>query len=206
MTNTAIATLEASIPNLNGRSQEFARSLIDQFNKKGFLSSKQWPYVTQLSERANQPRPQVQSDDMCNLGDFGGVFELIQTAAANLKHPKVRLQTEDCHPVVLSIAGPRSRYPGQINVTDGGPYGANRWYGRIDGEGRWGRPRNSDGLDQVEAVLRRLGDAPAETAAEHGKLTGRCCFCNRGLEDDRSTEQGYGPVCAKNYGLPWGSK
>lgn len=204
MINTAtrdIAILEASLPNLNGHSAEFARSLINQFNKKGALSDKQWPYVMSLAQRANQPRPEAQTDD---LGDFNGVFELLQTASANLKYPKVRLQTEDGHPVVLGIAGPRSKYAGQINVTDGGPYGANRWYGRIDAQGQWVKPRSTDGLDQVDVVLRSLGDAPAETAAAHGKLTGHCCFCNRGLEDDRSTEQGYGPVCAKNYDLPWG--
>jgi hypothetical protein len=51
-----------------------------------------------------------------------------------------------------------------------------------------------------------LAQHPAETAAKNGKLTGNCCFCTSALTDKRSTEVGYGPTCAANYGLPWGSK
>ena len=106
--------------------------------------------------------------------------------------------------MVLSIAGPRSKYSGQIQITDGGTYPHNRYYGRIDGQGNWTRHRDAD--SGVEAILRRLGDDPAGTAAEYGKLTGNCCFCSKHLEDERSTDQGYGPVCAKNFNLPWGNK
>lgn len=41
-------------------------------------------------------------------------------------------------------------------------------------------------------------------AALHGKMTGKCCFCNSPLIDQKSTDVGYGPVCAKHYGLPHG--
>lgn len=44
----------------------------------------------------------------------------------------------------------------------------------------------------------------AEEAARLGHLTGRCVFCSRKLTDDRSTEVGYGPICADREGLPWG--
>jgi hypothetical protein len=43
-------------------------------------------------------------------------------------------------------------------------------------------------------------------AAEHGHKTGNCCFCSRPLNDARSTEVGYGPVCADKWELPWGTK
>ena len=53
-------------------------------------------------------------------------------------------------------------------------------------------------------VLRELSENPIETAAAHGKLTGRCCFCHRRLSDVRSTGMGYGPQCAESFGLDWG--
>lgn len=58
-------------------------------------------------------------------------------------------------------------------------------------------------LDQVYDLLVALAERPAETAAAYGRLNGRCCFCNRGLADERSTAVGYGPVCAGRWGLPW---
>jgi hypothetical protein len=39
--------------------------------------------------------------------------------------------------------------------------------------------------------------------------TGRCCFCNHKIgegEDNRSAAVGYGPECAKHFGVPWGVK
>lgn len=46
-------------------------------------------------------------------------------------------------------------------------------------------------------------------AAEYGALHSSCIFCARPLTDERSDPAlggvGYGPECAKKYGLPWGS-
>jgi len=47
----------------------------------------------------------------------------------------------------------------------------------------------------------------AEQAAAFGKQYGNCVFCARDLTDDaegRSVQVGYGPVCARKHGLPWG--
>jgi hypothetical protein len=43
-----------------------------------------------------------------------------------------------------------------------------------------------------------------EQAREFGQLYGMCCFCSRGLTDERSIDVGYGPVCAEKNGLAWG--
>jgi hypothetical protein len=43
-----------------------------------------------------------------------------------------------------------------------------------------------------------------EEAQAFGVNTGRCIACALELTDGRSTERGYGPVCAKKYGWPWG--
>lgn len=199
-----INALVDGMDNLRSKDQNFAKSLIMGFNKWGSLTERQFPHAMRLAVVARDGYTQREAAPTTNLGDFGEVFGLMQGAAANLKFPKIRLHTEDGKPVVLGIAGPRSKYAGQIQITDGGPYGSNRYYGRIDGQGNWTRGRDAE--SGVEAILRRLGDDPAGTAADYGKLTGSCCFCSKHLEDERSTDQGYGPVCAKNFNLPWGNK
>lgn len=46
----------------------------------------------------------------------------------------------------------------------------------------------------------------AEEAAAFGLTHGHCIACAHDLTDDRSLIVGYGPVCAKRYGWPWGVK
>jgi hypothetical protein len=134
-----------------------------------------------------------------------GTFALFEQAIAHaLKYPKIRLQTADGRPVVLSRAGSKSKYPGQIMVTDGGPFGANLYFGRIDSEGIFHATNSASA--PVFALLERLSVNPVETASEYGRLTGNCCFCQLPLKDARSTSVGYGPVCAEHFGLEWGKE
>jgi hypothetical protein len=132
-----------------------------------------------------------------------GVFALFEQAISNkLKYPKIRLQTCDGSPVMLARAGDKSRYTGQIMVTDGRPFGANTYYGRVDTNGVFFPAAPSSG---VRDLLMRLSADPAGVAAEYGRLTGNCCFCGLRLTDARSTAVGYGPICADKFGLGWGA-
>ncbi len=135
--------------------------------------------------------------------NVSGVFALFETAISNsLKYPKIRLQTSNGQNVVLSRAGDKSKYTGQIQITDGRPYGANTYFGRIDKDGIF----HVSTLDaSVSALLARLSDNPADVASEYGRLTGQCCFCGLALKDARSTAVGYGPICADKFGLAWGT-
>jgi hypothetical protein len=57
------------------------------------------------------------------------------------------------------------------------------------------------------AMVRNGRPATAAEAAGLGWATHHCCFCNLELTDEgdnRSVAVGYGPVCAKKNGLPWG--
>ena len=193
------------VDKLSADDRRFADSLIRQFNQRGSLSDKQMFWVRKLADRVERPEQHTCCEKKtANVGDFAGVYALFAKAMQHLKYPKIRLQTNDRKPVVLNVAGAKSRYAGQVNVTDGGSWGDNTWYGRIDQEGEWTVSNAAD--NDVADVLRRLADDPAAVASEYGRLTGHCCFCNTELSDERSTEVGYGPICAKHYGLPWGNK
>ena len=180
-----------------GNTSEFAQSLVRQYNQRGKLSDKQWHWVNKLVAELDRPAAPA-----APTTDLSGVITLLQDAKQHLKFPAIRLTASDGTPVVLKVAGDRAKEPGTVNATDGGSYPDNRWFGRIalDGAFKPGRDCTTDVID----VLVRLGCDPATVAAEHGKLTGSCSFCRQPLSDERSTEVGYGPVCAKHFGLPWG--
>lgn len=55
-------------------------------------------------------------------------------------------------------------------------------------------------------LLAILENDPADVARLHGQRTGRCCFCRKPLITNESVTMGYGPVCADNWGLPWGMR
>ncbi len=131
--------------------------------------------------------------------DVSGILALLRAAGEHLRYPRIRLQTPGGQPVSLRIAGPRSKIPGAVTVTDGRRNGD--WFGRILPEGIW----QGRAPAEVIELVTRMAEAPAKTAAEYGHLTGSCCFCSRALSDERSTSVGYGPICAGHYGLPWGA-
>lgn len=142
------------------------------------------------------------------VGNMEGLIGLFRNAKeSGLRFPKFHLSL-DGEPVVLTLAGERSKAPGTVNVTDGGPYGDNTWYGRVDRDGKWSPSRQTtEGkMTALTDLLVRLSQEPAKTASEYGRLTGNCMFCVKPLKDARSTQVGYGQTCAKRVGLPWGQK
>jgi hypothetical protein len=150
------------------------------------------------------------------VGDLGGVLALFAKAKTHLKRPAILLSVPEADTSIrLTIAGERAKVPGSLTVTTGeytttNDYGepARAWLGRVTVEGVYQPSREANG--RTDAIVRRLGELardPAKVAAEHGKLTGRCCFCNHPLghgKDQRSVAVGYGPDCAKHFGVAWG--
>jgi len=197
--NKDIEALRNALPKLSARSQEFAESLLMQAADRG-LTEKQMFWVRKLCEP-------VADTAKANLGDFSRVLGLFATASdAGLKHPKVRLQLNDGSPIVLAVAGSNSKYAGQINVTDGKPFGSNVWYGRVNSEGQFMlSPKIAANTAAcVTALLVNFATNPAGVASAYGHATGNCCFCAKTLTDQRSVSVGYGPICADKYALPWG--
>ena len=188
-----------------GSDKKFALSLMAAYAKYHELSPKQEVWFLKLAEKHNGA-PKAAPAPLSSVGEFAGVYSLFAAAKSKLKFPKINLVLASGLPVVLYLAGPKSIKPGVINVTNGAKYGAvdNKWYGRVNADGSMevGGAANGPEFTEVKSVLKALGAAPAKVAAEHAKLTGRCCFCNRHLTDeDHSTAVGFGPVCAKNFGL-----
>lgn len=182
---------------------DFPGSLISGHSKSG-LSREQWIWVHLLVTENLTHEERVEE---VKSVDLVKTVEYFTKATEGLKFPKVRLELDDTveggsRPVVLGRAGDRSKFPGSINITDGGPFGDNVWYGRIMTDGTLSPSRSCD--DLVINLLKEFNENPSEVASLYGIKTGNCCFCRKELSTKESLSVGYGPVCADHWGLPWG--
>ena len=171
---------------------DFALSLVAQFDKKGELSEKQLYWV----EKLGNPVPQE------SVGiDASGIFDMFDSV--ELKYPKITLRLEDGTGFRIGRAGDRSKYCGQLILTDGSRE-RNNYFGRVTEDGQvFLSGYGNQYKDEILETLMELSANPENIAATHGKVTGNCCFCNRPLRNDRSLEVGYGKICAERYGLEW---
>jgi hypothetical protein len=122
---------------------------------------------------------------------------LMAAQTRGLQYPKARfLAPGGRGELRLTLAGNRSKVPGAIQV-----YVADAWIGRVeppDGRVVGDLARDQALLD----LLLHIASNPAEAAQAYGALMGKCSFCGLPLTDAGSVEVGYGPVCAKKWGLP----
>lgn len=176
---------------------EFPTSLLSQYAQRGKLSDKQWLWVEKLG--ATRPAEKVSLADSTAMAR---IVSLFNTAQKHLKRPALVVLAEG-QVLRLARAGERSKYQGTINVTSRGPYSERDWYGRINLDGSFTKSRDEHLID-VTKPLQRFAADPIQAARDYAKLTGHCCFCSRPLTDARSTEMGYGPICAQRWDLPWG--
>lgn len=100
----------------------------------------------------------------------------------------------------LKVCGPRSKYTGQVQMTDGNRYPNNLYYGRIGKDSVLIASREC--TDDIVALLEDFEKNPEEFTSEHGKRTGYCVFCCQLLTDEVSVRVGYGPTCQDTWGMP----
>jgi hypothetical protein len=179
-------------------------------------AAKAWMVPAGRAEDARALVPAERSRAAKSVGEMDGLLKLFEKTKGKLKRPAIviGIPGTDNKSVRLSIAGPKAKVPGSLTLTSGEATGVNEWggksrdwYGRVRVDGTFEPTREGAALEPaLSRTLRALATDPAATAAEYGRLTGKCCFCNRALEDERSTAVGYGRVCAGHYGLPWGGE
>lgn len=178
--------------------ERFARSLISKSSSPKFSES-QRHWVGVLIERAETPAPADQ------VGDMSDLYAFFLTAREHLKFPKLTVRLPDDTAVKLYMSGDRSQYPDTINIVlpdQCDNKGRNIWLGRIHQDGRWELPyKQHESLSMVKDLVEALQQDAHGVAAAYGKHTGNCCFCLRGLSDDRSVTVGYGRTCASHFGL-----
>lgn len=135
------------------------------------------------------------------VGDLTEVMALFDRARQHKKYPSTGLELADGRVIKVNLAGEHARVPGSLTVCMG-----QDWIGRVHRDGRYEPVKNGHAMVcEVTTALKRFAADPATVAAEFGRKYKFCCFCDAPLDDDRSKAAGYGPICARNFGLPWGN-
>jgi hypothetical protein len=139
------------------------------------------------------PTPEAEPEPVQDSASI--VAFLAAAQVRGLKFPKARFLAPNGAEMRLSLASARSQVPGAIQVVV-----ADLWIGRICPDGRV----EGELVHRADLLttLATIALDPAKAAKEYGALMGRCSFCNLALTDAGSIEVGYGPVCAKSWGLP----
>tara|TARA_R110001592_G_scaffold210521_3_gene462129 strand:+ start:36965 stop:37969 length:1005 start_codon:yes stop_codon:yes gene_type:complete len=178
---------------------------------------------------------QESKDERYGEGGYEAINRLFAIAqASGLKKPSITLDNEMGQLVTIKVAGSRSAYTGQVQIvseddlpdmmkrrykqmaynsanSEGDGWKkyneaiGQKYHGRVNEKGLLLKGRHYDG-DIVDDLLKALATDPSATIAAFGAKTGRCAACARPLKTKESTTHGYGPTCAKNYGLIWGKK
>lgn len=190
--------LRSLIPNMSAKSQSFALSLLSQYGRYNTLSEKQWACVDKM------------------LAEYGGavhdkfprIVALMAHAGKHVENPAIYWNLPEARVVARYVAK-----SGRVFIVDRDrTYFNERFqkekavpYCYLDQEGR---VSTYSGFAKVqEALLTKLGAFeadPHKAGAVEGHVTGNCCFCTLKLTHPESVKHGYGPKCAKYYGLPWG--
>lgn len=129
--------------------------------------------------------------------DLGLVVAFIQAAKdRGLKRPKLRVLHVDQQSeltIALTILG---QAPGSLSVV-----GENEGFlGCVRPDGRLTGRLAGDLL--LQTYLVQVAKDPITAAKRYAALKCLCSFCGKQLTDAGSVEVGYGPVCAKHWGLP----
>ena len=112
-----------------------------------------------------------------------------------LKWPKLRVLDTDGQRELRLTVTVSGAAPGTVNVKRG-----DDWIGgvRPNGQVIGGLAHNPN----LQAHLVAVAADPAAAAKRYAAVMCQCCFCAKPLTDAGSVEVGYGPVCAKHWGLP----
>lgn len=188
----------AALAWLKDSRSDFAASLLDQVKKRGDLSPKQLQAVYQSIAREEdwaKQREQKATQTQIDMTDLLDRFAL--ALKAGIKRPKVN--TGD---LLFSLAPANGRNAGHVYVKGEKDWDGERpYFGKITPEGKL---YLSAGVsDEVRDRILAIGSDVVKSAKAHGAQHGQCCFCNAPLSTDESVSNGYGPICADNWGLPW---
>ena len=129
---------------------------------------------------------------------YAEIFKLFTRAATHLRYPAMHLRSKNGDKIRIYLAT-----KGYIAITLNGEY-----IGKLPAADKniilYDSPlfNHNELINELDTLLSN----PISESALQGKEYGRCCFCNRELDNEGSIFHGYGPICAENWGLPWSAE
>lgn len=213
MDTTNVLTACAAIPQLSAvlhkfkdSDRRFASDLIACHSRTKSLSVRQAPWVGKLIERA-EGSTATDPAKAQTIGDVTALKALFDRAAVHLTAPSVVFLVPELGVIRVYVTKSHTKYNGRTLVCDYGKHWTEQTdYGFITHDGQFEPKKYVTIPATLVEGLRAFAADPVGHAKEYGRLTGRCCFCRKRLEDERSTSQGYGATCAEKYNLPWGER
>lgn len=199
----ALAQVRKLLP---GADQKFSGELVGK-GQKWLLSEKQMYWVDKFIRRALFNPPVAEGSPLKKQVEGLSVPEVWALFSDKKKGTALHLpMAHTQHGALVLVKKPdTSKSPG-VSLKAGKDFDS-PWFGTIapGGEVEWSyNAKKDDTLRKaISGLLARLNAEPTKVLANLGKQTGKCCMCNKGLTDDASIHFGYGPVCAKNFGLPY---
>ena len=175
-----------------GRTNDFGTALVANFERYGRWSDKQQYWANKLATEATAPAGQPATINVAPL------FDMMATAQAALKRPSIRLQATDGSVWAVRPAGATSANAGQLYLYNGE---TKAYAGKISPQGELRCSREVANPGQVTEAVTGFCKDPQGAAKAYGFSTKTCCFCAKALSDAFSVENGYGPICAKRFGL-----
>ena len=167
---------------------DFAVSLVEQFETRGSLSDKQAAAATAMIAKttaSRAARDEARGNVEVDLTSVRTMFEKVHLAG--YRKPVYRADN-----ITITRAPDSGRNAGALYVkTEDGDYA-----GKIIGTTF--RPvRGAD--DTIKEALLKVAADPQAAAVDYGKRTGRCACCGKQLTNSLSVELGIGPICRDNW-------
>ena len=123
--------------------------------------------------------------------NYTPLVQMLQHAALKLQYPSITVRTDAGQKIKVKLAA-----KGYLAIVLDGEY-----VGKIEKNGTLILYQDKE---LISTVLSEMIDDPYAFTKAQGLKYGFCCFCARELTDPASVSAGYGPICAENFGLPWG--
>lgn len=203
------------------RDRGFAESLCEWYRDKGWLSDKQAYHAMRFWKETGNGNPsgieklapkKAPIDKILPPRvsvDGRTLIRYFDNAAKKLQRPKIGYKILPkplfgCEQLIFYRTGEQSASPMSVGVTNGLAYPNNRILALMYRDGRTIFYPWTYDKPELQQLIKKVAEDPLVHFSENGKATKSCCYCGRMLTHPSSLHYGYGPVCADNFGLPWG--
>lgn len=173
---------------MDGSTFGFAVSMREAVYKWGSLTDGQMNAarnaITKLAAAKAEAAARIENAPVADVSKIEESFA--KALSTGLKRPRMTIGG-----MTFSMAPATGKNAGALYVKSGGEYlgkfSGGKFYCSRDGEAR-------------KADVLEIAADPKGAAIRHGRLTGSCAICNRGLTNKASVELGIGPICAEKFG------
>jgi hypothetical protein len=172
----------------------FAASLVEQFNTKGSLSENQtnaaYKMIAKCAEtKARKAKEREAAAVEVDLSTIKDMFN--HAVGKGHKRPKYRAEG-----LIISRAPDHGRNAGSLYVKT---IESDQYQGKITAENKFYAVGSADAA--TGESLKLIAADPSAAAMRYGQRTGSCGVCGRELTNSESIDRGIGPICADNMGI-----